>query len=240
MAGAIPSGPPGDFFMAIAGTSMSSPHAAGVSAFVKAAHPTWTPGQIKSALMTSSVQDVLKPDGVTPADPFNTGAGSIRATGDTPDADVRRHGGAIRGPRGGSAEPDPREHAEHQRADDVGAGHHDAVARNVSGESQKFTVHAEAPAGGSIRVNPASFTIASGQTKTLTITIDGEGLAADQQYFGSITLDAAKANANDVFLPVAFFKQQGGVRLTHFVLADDVPQGFERGVLRRGAELPTG
>ena len=64
-------------------------------------------------------------------------------------------------------------------------------------------------------MNPASFTIASGQTKTLTITIDGEGLAADQQYFGSITLDAAKANANDVFLPVAFFKQQGGVRLTH-------------------------
>ena len=95
----------GDFFMAIAGTSMSSPHAAGVSAFVKAAHPTWTPGRIKSALMTSSVQDVLKPDGVTPADPFNTGAGSIRADRATyADADVRRHGGAIRGPRGGSAE----------------------------------------------------------------------------------------------------------------------------------------
>ncbi len=30
-------------------------------------------------MMTSSVQSVLKPDGVTPADPFNMGAGSIRA-----------------------------------------------------------------------------------------------------------------------------------------------------------------
>ena len=65
--------------MAIAGTSMSSPHAAGVSALVKAAHPTWTPEEIKSALMTSSVQGVVKEDGVTPATPFDMGAGSIRA-----------------------------------------------------------------------------------------------------------------------------------------------------------------
>jgi hypothetical protein len=58
---------------------MSSPHSAGVSALVKAAHPDWTPEMIKSALMTSSVQDVVKEDGVTPADPFDDGAGSIRA-----------------------------------------------------------------------------------------------------------------------------------------------------------------
>ena len=72
-------GPPGNLYQAIAGTSMSSPHSAGVSALVKAAHPTWTPAEIKSALMTSSVQTVVKEDGVTPADAFDMGAGSIRA-----------------------------------------------------------------------------------------------------------------------------------------------------------------
>ena len=76
---AVFSGPPGEFFQAIAGTSMSSPHSTGVSALVKAAHPDWSPGQIKSALMTSSVQNVLKEDGDTRADPFDRGAGSIRA-----------------------------------------------------------------------------------------------------------------------------------------------------------------
>ena len=72
-------GPPGYLYQAIAGTSMSSPHAAGVSALVKAAHPSWSAEQIKSALMTSSVQSVVKEDGVTPATPFDMGAGSIRA-----------------------------------------------------------------------------------------------------------------------------------------------------------------
>ena len=57
---------------------MSSPHSAGVAALVKAAHPDWTPAMIKSALMTSAVTGVVKEDGVTPADPFDDGAGSIR------------------------------------------------------------------------------------------------------------------------------------------------------------------
>jgi subtilisin family serine protease len=58
---------------------VSSPHSAGVAALVRAVHPDWTPGQVKSALMTSSVQDTLKEDGVTPADPFERGASAIRA-----------------------------------------------------------------------------------------------------------------------------------------------------------------
>ena len=47
-------GPQGEWFQAIAGTSMSSPHIAGAGALIKALHPDWTPGQIKSALMTTA------------------------------------------------------------------------------------------------------------------------------------------------------------------------------------------
>jgi subtilisin family serine protease len=68
----------GNLYQAIAGTSMSSPHAAGISALIKGAHPNWTPA------MTVRADDlgrpgVVKEDGTTPATPFDAGSGSIRA-----------------------------------------------------------------------------------------------------------------------------------------------------------------
>lgn len=67
--------PPGRDFIYLQGTSMSSPHIAGMAALLKGEHNDWTPAMIKSALMTTARQNVTKENGTTPADPFDFGAG---------------------------------------------------------------------------------------------------------------------------------------------------------------------
>jgi subtilisin family serine protease len=44
----------GGFYLYLNGTSMSSPHAAGVAALVKQVHPTWSPDAVKAAVERSA------------------------------------------------------------------------------------------------------------------------------------------------------------------------------------------
>ena len=74
-------GAQGELFQSISGTSMSSPHVAGLLALLKQAHPEWTAAVAKSALMTTARQDVRKQDGETRADPFDFGAGHVDPSG---------------------------------------------------------------------------------------------------------------------------------------------------------------
>ena len=208
-------GPPGNLYQAIAGTSMASPHAAGVAALIKASHPTWTPAEIISAMMTSSVQNVVKEDGVTPATPFDMGGGSIRA-----DRAVN-----------------PTLVFDETYADFVAAGtdtlhridlnlpsvdattmsgsvttHRTAI--NVSGRSQNLRVEITQPDGVTITVGNDNHHLHVPKNGSLTfpITISAPSVA-DGQYFGRIDL-VPKHGGTTVTIPVAFVKQQGVVTLS--------------------------
>jgi len=60
----------------MSGTSMASPHIAGIGALIMARHPDWSPADIKSAIMTSAGDTVSSAN-----DPFAQGAGFVAPNG---------------------------------------------------------------------------------------------------------------------------------------------------------------
>ncbi|MDT7834935.1 S8 family serine peptidase [Aquabacterium sp. OR-4] len=71
---------PAPEFDFLQGTSMSSPHIAGMGALLKQAHPTWSPAAIKSALMTTTT-GVKLASGAADNDRFGYGAGHANPNG---------------------------------------------------------------------------------------------------------------------------------------------------------------
>jgi subtilisin family serine protease len=223
-------GPPGNLFQAIAGTSMSSPHAAGSAALVAALHPTWTPGQIKSALETTAkTAGVTKEDGTTPADPFDVGGGRVNLTkagdpGLTFDETALNY--AVAG-------ADPLNRVD-LNTPSVNAPTMPGVisttrrARNVTNTTLTYTASTQSPAGTSISVRPSRFALPPGQQVTLDITISAPS-APQGQYFGRINLDQ-RDGPRDLHLPVAFFKRQSVVTLA---------QSCDPSTIRRNLETST-
>jgi subtilisin family serine protease len=216
--------PPGELFQAIAGTSMSSPHVAGAGLLLRAAHPEWTPGQIKSALMTTAITDVVKEDLATPADPFDFGAGRI---------DI------------GAANAAPvtfSETAENfftMGNDPVNAVHLNIpsinapvvpgrlvttrVASNTTSGPQQFDVVTEAPEGSTITVRPNRLNVPPGQSREIEITIESDAPIGAQQ-FGSISL-VSRGGGETLHMPVAFIHTPGEVTLTQGCDPDEIARG---------------
>jgi hypothetical protein len=210
----VDSGAPGQLWQAIAGTSMSGPHAAGASALIKAAHQDWSPAEIKSALMTSSVQDVVKEDGTTTADPFDMGAGSIRvdrAINPTVvfDESYANYVASAADPLGRINLNLPSIDAPTM----PGTVTTTRTLTNVTGGEVDLSVSVAAPSGTSITVNGGrDIHIRRGGSTRVRITISAPG-AGDGQYFGRITL--TPRSGNPVTMPVAFYRQQGAVSLVN-------------------------
>jgi subtilisin family serine protease len=207
----IVEGPPGEYFQAIAGTSMSAPHVAGAGLLMLAEHPGWTPGQVRSALMTTATTSLVKEDGETPADPFDIGAGRIdlgaaRTPGLTLDETARRFLTLSSSPTERVDLNLPSINAPTMPGELTTT----RTFTNVGGSTATYAVTTTAGEGSTITATPGRFTVAAGASKTVEITISSTN--TEGQEFGEIRL--ASSGRETLHLPVAFVPEQGGAGVT--------------------------
>jgi subtilisin family serine protease len=208
---------PGELFQSIGGTSMSSPHVAGAFALLKQAHPDWSPAMAKSALMTTAYQDVKKEDGVTPADPFDMGAGHLNLgsvvngspfdPGLVYDAGLFEYAAFTCGMDWGVFTVGSCDFLEsigvpmepyNLNVPSIGvaelAGEQTVMrtVTNVTDDTRTFAVHVDDPPGFKVKVTPRQLKLKPDESATYFVTITNKRSPVGKWAFGSLTWKSAK------------------------------------------------
>ena len=186
------------------GTSMSAPHVAGAAAVLKSAHPTWTPDNIRSALMLTAVTDVRKEDNTTAADAFDMGSGSIRVN-------LAANSGLIMEETNGNyLKADPSmagvpsslniPSMSNTKCIDICSWTRTFIATKDASWTVTAATADSANNKMTLSVTPTSFDINAGEKQTITVSADVSQADVDVWNFGGITLTAE--NTPDARLPV--------------------------------------
>ncbi len=198
---------PGENFAYLSGTSMSTPHVAGVAALLRQAHPEWSPAALKSALMTSARQDLQLPESIAATNPFDYGAGHIVPNDALQPGLVYDVGDDEYDAFAcGTASPVVTE----TRCDELAAAGFSFFARdlnqpsiaisrlanqqtvtrrvtNVSDAAATYNVEISAPPGIRLDVTPASISVGPGESASFDVTLTYESGPLDLWRFGSLT-----------------------------------------------------
>ncbi len=222
--------PPGELFAAIAGTSMSSPHVAGLFALLKQEHPDWSAAAAKSALMTTAYQKVRDHDRRSQADPFDFGAGHVdpggpreRGSAFQPgliyDAGLFEYAAYTCGEEFGVFTPGSCDFLEANGiptdpsnlnlpsigvADVAGSFTVTRTVTSVASDRgvKEYRAKVDAPKGYKVTVNPSTIRLRSGETATFEVEIVNRGAPVGAWRFGSLTWKE-KGGQYEVYSPIA-------------------------------------
>lgn len=189
------------------GTSMASPHIAGAGALLMALHPTWTPAEIQSALMSTAWQDMLDYDQASLPTPFEMGSGrvdlSVAAKAGLVLNETKANYDAANPETGG--DPSTLNLASFGNGACYQTCSWTRTLRSTQGSSVTWTVDVSAADGLDLVVSPSSFVIPAGGTQVLTVDADARRIAPDTWAFGKITLTPSDPAIPTAHFPVAVF-----------------------------------
>jgi subtilisin family serine protease len=191
----------------ISGTSMASPHNAGLAAVIRQAHPRWTPMEVKSALMTTARNHAstnARNGGV-----FAQGAGFVRPTSALDPGIVFHHGfpawigyleevtdqdldGVFHGRfrRTGGSQLNQASIAIGRLA---GTETVTRTLTNVSRRTETYRPHVTLP-GVTVSFEPARVRVPAGRRARVEITFTRSSAAADEYTTGSLTWTGSRGH----------------------------------------------
>jgi subtilisin family serine protease len=192
-------------FAFLQGTSMASPHTAGALALLRDLYPSWTPTQLRSALMTTSDDSMLKENAITPAGPFDQGAGrtdlnKAPLVGLVMDETVANFTNADPALGGDPSElnlPSMQSSACYKTCSWT------RTVSNPTTQAMNWSASYVGPGAGSF--SPGSFAIAPGASATFTFTLDVTTLPQETWQFGKVVWSEAAGLAPDAHMPVAAY-----------------------------------
>ncbi len=199
----------GEEFWVISGTSMSSPHTAGAAALLKALHPTWSPMEIKSALMSTGTTSHYKEDGITLADPFDLGGGRIQV------AMAAKAGLILDETEANFMAADPNANGQPKDLNLPSLGEDECleictwsrVFTSAIGDPMTWTISSTGPM--TITTDVISFTLPAGGTIPISITADVSSLSPGDWYFGEVVLTPNTTAVPTAHLPLAVIPTSG-------------------------------
>jgi subtilisin family serine protease/subtilisin-like proprotein convertase family protein len=213
------------------GTSMSSPHGAGAAALMMALYPSWSPAEIKSAIASGAVPDVLvKEDGVTPATPFDQGSGLMNLAWASNVGLVFDETGANYAAANPAIGGDPKTLNQPSMADYQCAGEctWTRTVKSVLDAPATYNASATAPVGMSVTITPSSFTIDPGEELELTITADVTGLPVGAYAFAQVNLETGTSSFTstpNVAIPDNAYDGSMGSMACDAIDASSIPAG---------------
>jgi hypothetical protein len=220
LAAVSPAGDHGNMYDAESGTSMSSPHIAGLAALLIGKHPDWSPMAVKSAMMTTASQTdnlgkpIVGPTGGA-ATPLNFGAGHVTPSAmfdpglvyDSDLVDWVRYGCGIGQfqlvfvasvcQSFGSIDPSNLNYPTIAAGDLAGSQTVTRTVTNVTTDAAGiYDVQIQAPKGTTVTVTPSHLVIPPGKSATFAVTITRTTAVLGAYAFGSITWVEKKGNTS--------------------------------------------
>ncbi|MEU5871863.1 S8 family serine peptidase [Glycomyces sp. NPDC047369] len=207
LAGITPDNHAGNDFATAQGTSMASPHIAGLAALIASAHPDWSPMAIKSAMMTTSYQTDQDGNaiqrGTEDATPFDFGAGHVDGAemfdpGLVYDSGVVEWVQYVCGTAEaykiqslcdsyGSMDPSQLNYPSVTVAELTGVYEVTRTVTNVSDRKSTYNADITAPEGFEVEVDHSRLTLDAGESASYTLTITRTDAAFGDWAFGDIT-----------------------------------------------------